>query len=232
MSSRWPASEGAAARGYPWIAPSLLSADFARLAEEAKRAEDAGADLLHLDVMDGRFVPNLTFGMPVVKAIRPHTALPFDVHLMIDRPSLLVERFAEAGADCVTIHVEAEPDDEAVALALQKIRATGARAGLSLRPATPLERAAPFLPLLDLLLVMSVDPGFGGQPFIPESVERLRQLRARRDEGGYRFQIEVDGGIDRVTAPAAVKAGAEILVAGTALYGPGEMGARVAALRR
>lgn len=231
MSSRWPGRDGAGARPYPWIAPSILASDLARLAEEVKRAEAAGADILHLDVMDGHFVPNLTFGMPVVQAIRPLTALPLDVHLMIERPSRLVERFAAAGADSVTLHVEAEPDDEAIALALGRIRALGVRAGLSLRPATSLDRVQPFLPLVDLLLVMSVDPGFGGQPFLPASIERLQRVRAWRKEGGLEFQIEVDGGIDRATTPAAVGAGAEILVAGTALYGPGDMAARVAGLR-
>ena len=229
MSSRWPADRPA--RGAAWIAPSILASDFARLTDEVRRAEDAGVDILHLDVMDGHFVPNLTFGAPVVAALRRVTDLPLDVHLMIEKPDVLLHAFMKAGADNVTMHVEARIEKGTLREALARVRDAGVGAGLSLRPATPFEKVEPYLDVLDLLLVMSVDPGFGGQPFMPESLPRLTRARDLRAERRLRFAIEVDGGIDERTAPQAVAAGAEILVAGTALYGAGDMTERVAAMR-
>jgi ribulose-phosphate 3-epimerase len=230
LSSRWPAEKEAPA--YPWMAPSILASNFARLADEVRRAEDAGVEILHLDVMDGHFVPNLTFGAPVVAAIRRVTNLPLDVHLMIEKPDALLDAFIEAGADNITMHVEAGMAKGTHEEALARIRAAGVRAGLSLRPATPFERIEPHLGSLDLLLVMSVDPGFGGQPFMPEALPRLERARKLRAERRLRYWIEVDGGIDPRTAPGAVASGAEVLVAGTALYGSGDMSERVAAMRQ
>jgi ribulose-phosphate 3-epimerase len=210
----------------PMIAPSILSADFARLAEEADAV--AGADWLHVDVMDAHFVPNLTIGLPVVQSLRKHTDLPLDCHLMIDDPDRWAPRYAEAGAANVTFHVEAAKDAVQTARA---IRAAGALAGLSVKPGTPLE---PYLDLLrefDTLLVMTVEPGFGGQEFMPEVLPKVRLARQQVRSGRLRLFIEVDGGISADTIEAAAEAGADVFVAGSAIYGADDPGRAVAALR-
>jgi ribulose-phosphate 3-epimerase len=193
------------------IAPSVLSADFSRLAEEIQDVEKAGCDALHIDVMDGHFVPNLTIGPLVVSAIRKVTKLPLDVHLMIDQPSRYVAEFRKAGADWITFHVEAEKDVPGV---LKMIRNSGAKAGLSLRPKTSVETIFPFLPELDLVLVMSVEPGFGGQSFMPDMMGKIKALRPK-----FKGLISVDGGIGAGNASQALEAGADILVAGSAIFG-------------
>lgn len=197
------------------IAPSILSADFSRLAEEAQAAERAGADWLHVDVMDGRFVPNITMGFVVVEALKRVCGIPLDVHLMVVEPERYVERFVAAGASVVTIHAEATPH---VQRALQLIRAAGAKAGLSLNPATPLDWFADVMGELDLALLMSVNPGFAGQKFIHRSFDRLRRLREMRDRLNPRTLIEVDGGVSVANAGELVEAGADVLVAGSAIF--------------
>jgi len=193
------------------IAPSLLSADFSRLAEEVRDVEKAGCDALHIDVMDGHFVPNLTIGPLVVAAVHRVTELPLDVHLMIDTPSRYIAEFRKAGADWITVHVEAEKDIHGL---LKMIRESGAKAGLSLRPKTPVETIFPYLAELDLVLVMSVEPGFGGQLFMPEMMEKVKVLRSK-----FQGLISVDGGIGAGNASQALEAGADILVAGSAVFG-------------
>jgi len=197
------------------IAPSILSADFARLGEEIRSLDAAGADYIHVDVMDGHFVPNLTIGPSVVKALRPHTKLPFDVHLMIAPVDPYVAAFAEAGADILTVHPEAGPH---LHRTLQLIRSLGRKAGVSLNPATPVEAALAVLDEIDLVLVMSVNPGFGGQSFIRSQLDKIRRLRQAIDASGRDIRLEVDGGINRETARQAVDAGADVLVAGTATF--------------
>jgi len=193
------------------IAPSLLSADFSRLAEEIRDVEKAGCDALHIDVMDGHFVPNLTIGPLVVAAIHRVTELPLDVHLMIDTPSRYIAEFRKAGADWITVHVEAEKDIHGV---LKMIRDSGAKAGISLRPKTAVESLFPYLSELDLVLVMSVEPGFGGQSFMPEMMDKVKALRSK-----FQGLISVDGGIGAGNASQALEAGADILVAGSAIFG-------------
>ena len=211
------------------IAPSILSADFARLGDSIAEAEAAGADWIHVDVMDGHFVPNITIGVPVVSAIRKVTKLPLDVHLMIDQPGRWVEAFADAGADWLTVHVEAERH---LHRTVQAIRQHGARAGVSLNPATPASTLDEILPYVDLVLVMSVNPGFGGQEFIETSTAKIAALRRTLDERGLDIEIEVDGGISPVTAQRVVEAGASVLVAGAAVYGGGRsVGENIEALR-
>jgi len=212
----------------PTIAPSVLSADFGRLADEVRAVTAAGADWIHVDVMDGHFVPPITIGPVVVGAIRAATSLPLDVHLMIEHPERLVGEFVRAGAMGVTVHVEACEDVPAV---LAAIRAAGARPGLALNPPTDLERLRPFLDLIDLLLVMSVNPGWGGQPFVEGSMEKLAAARQMRDQSGDRFVIEVDGGIKPHNAAAAVAAGADVLVAGSAIFDSPDYAETIRALR-
>ncbi len=199
------------------IAPSILSADFSRLGEDVRRAEAAGADWIHVDVMDGHFVPNITIGPLVVEAVRRSTELPVDVHLMIETPERYVQDFADAGADLITVHSEACPHLHRV---IASIREAGARPGVAINPGTPVEMLTDVLPLVDLILVMTVNPGFGGQSFIPRSVDklaRLEQMLLREGLSGA-VDVQVDGGISETTAPGVVGAGANVLVAGSALF--------------
>ena len=205
------------------IAPSLLSADFGRLAEEIREVEKGGCDLLHLDIMDGHFVPNLTIGPPVVRSVRRVTKLPLDAHLMIEEPIRYVEDYRKAGADWITIHVEAT---DKVAKTLEAIAKLGAKVGISLRPKTPLEAILPFLSKLHLVLVMTVEPGFGGQSFMPGMLEKVRTLRSK-----FKGLISVDGGINAQNAADCLKAGADILVAGTAIFGEPDRTAAILNLR-
>ena len=198
------------------IAPSILSADFARLGEQIAAVEKAGASLLHVDVMDGRFVPNITIGLPVVKAISRATRLPIDAHLMIVDPGRYAEQFVKAGAQMVSIHIEADPHAHRT---LSGIRAAGALAGLALNPATPLSALDEAIKFADYVLLMSVNPGFGGQEFIPESLEKVRRLRKIIDERGLKTRIEIDGGINAENIPEVAGAGAEIIVSGSAIFG-------------
>jgi ribulose-phosphate 3-epimerase len=198
------------------IAPSILSADFARLADALVQAEQGGADWIHVDVMDGHFVPNLTIGAPVVKALRKETTLPLDVHLMIEKPENLIEAFVAAGADYLTVHVEATVHLHRV---IERIRELGAKPGVSINPGTPLHSLSEILPYVDLVLIMSVNPGFGGQRFIPTSTAKIAGLKRMIDERSlWGVEIEVDGGITAKTAPEVVAAGATALVAGAAVF--------------
>ena len=213
------------------IAPSILSADFAHLADEIAAVEQAGADLVHVDVMDGHFVPNLTIGPPIVEALRKVTALPLDVHLMMTNPDAFIREFAEAGATYLTVHVEACPH---LHRTVQSIKEKGVQAGVTLNPATPLNSVEEILPDVDLLLIMSVNPGFGGQRFIARVLEKIKQARAMIDRTGHLVLLEVDGGVKVDNAAAIVAAGADILVAGSAIFeAPGRDYRRVIAqLRR
>jgi ribulose-phosphate 3-epimerase len=210
------------------IAPSLLAADFARLGEEVRAIEAAGADWLHLDIMDGHFVPNISFGPGLVKALRKHSAMPFDVHLMIAPADPYLAAFAEAGADWISLHPEAGPH---LHRSLQTIRALGKKAGVVLNPATPAAAVEPVLDLCDLVLVMSVNPGFGGQSFIRSQLAKIAALRAMIEASGRDIALQVDGGVTAETARDCIEAGADVLVAGTAVFGKPDYRAAIAAIR-
>ncbi|WPB86081.1 ribulose-phosphate 3-epimerase [Sediminicoccus rosea] len=210
------------------IAPSLLAADFARLGEEVRAIEAAGADWLHLDIMDGHFVPNISFGPGLIKALRKHSAMPFDVHLMIAPADPYLAAFAEAGADVISLHPEAGPH---LHRSLQTIRALGKKAGVVLNPATPVECLAHVLDLTDLILVMSVNPGFGGQSFLAGQLPKIAALRRMITESGRDIALQVDGGVTLQTAPQCIAAGADVLVAGTAVFGAADYAQAIAGLR-
>lgn len=197
------------------IAPSILSADFSQLHQEIKRVEAAGADMLHIDVMDGHFVPNLTIGPPVIKAIRTVSKLPFDVHLMIAEPERLIPAFIDAGADYLTIHIEATAHAHKI---IQTIKSAKVKAGIAINPATPLVAIEELLADLDLILLMSVNPGFGGQQFIPATVDKVRRLKSMLMNAGVEAEIAVDGGVNAINAPTLITAGARMLVAGSYIY--------------
>lgn len=212
------------------VAPSILSADFVNLERDIRKLSETGVDYVHVDVMDGIFVPNITIGIPVVAAIRRITDLPLDVHLMIDRPLRYVEQFCKAGSDLLTVHVEADTEENTLE-ALKKIRANGVRAAVSIKPNTPAEAVLPFLPLCDLILMMTVEPGFGGQAFMEHLMPKLRQLRVYIDAQNPACELEVDGGVDPVTCKTCIAAGANVLVAGSAVYKADDIPARIAELR-
>lgn len=210
------------------ISPSVLAADFAHLGDEVDDVVRAGADMVHLDVMDGRFVTNISFGLPVIESLRKHTDAFFDVHLMIEEPERYVTRFIAAGADLVTIHAEACAD---IAATLQTIRAHGARAALSVKPGTPVETVYPYLSLCDMILIMTVEPGYGGQALIPQTLEKVRVLRERLEREQLQVDIEVDGGIHAQNAADAVRAGVNVLVAGSAVFRAADRAEAIRALR-
>ena len=210
------------------IAPSMLACDFAEMGAAIRAIDAAGADAVHLDVMDGMFVPNISFGLPVIAALRPHTKLPFDVHLMINEPARYLERFRDAGADWITVHYEACADVKATLLA---IRALGCRAGLSIKPNTAAEEIYPLLPYCDMVLVMTVEPGFGGQALIPACIGKLAVLKKKIVADGLAVLLEVDGGINEKTAVDAGNAGADILVAGSSVFRAEDKRAAMNALR-
>ncbi len=211
------------------ISASILSADFGRLADELKRAEISGCDMIHFDVMDGHFVPNLSYGVPVLKSIRKYCSLPFDVHLMITDPGRFIDAFADAGADHITFHEEIEADPIEI---IEKIRSRGLTAGISVKPKTPVERIFPLLDRLDMVLIMTVEPGFGGQGFIEDTLGKISALRAEITRRGLGTDIEVDGGIGFNTSPRVRAAGANVLVSGSYIFKAEDMAAAVASMRR
>ena len=211
------------------VAPSILSADFSKLGEEIMKTDQAGADMIHIDVMDGHFVPNLTLGAPIVKALRTVTKLPFDVHLMINNPENLIDDFIAAGADIITIHIEAANHLHRL---VQKVKSSGVKVAVSLNPATPLNTLEEILPELDMVLLMSVNPGFGGQSFIPATLNKIARLKEMIDAKKLKIDIQVDGGINLETAPKVIKHGANILVAGSAVYGSNDIKGTIAQLKQ
>ncbi|MGF3102516.1 ribulose-phosphate 3-epimerase [Rossellomorea sp. DUT-2] len=210
------------------IAPSILSANFAELGNEIKDVEKGGADYIHVDVMDGHFVPNITLGPMIVKAIRPLTTLPLDVHLMIENPGQYIEAFADSGADYITVHVEADPH---LHRTIQMIKSKGVKAGVVLNPGTSAEMIKPILPDVDMVLLMTVNPGFGGQSFIPSVVPKIKQIREWANEVNPELEIEVDGGINPETAAICAEAGADVFVAGSAIYNRSDRGAAIEELK-
>lgn len=210
------------------ISPSVLACDFSKLGEEVRSVHEAGADMIHLDVMDGCFVPNISFGLPVIECLRRTTDAFFDVHLMIDAPERYIERFAKAGADLISFHLEATEDPAAC---LRAIRACGKKAALAIKPNTPAEAVYPYLSLCDMILVMTVEPGYGGQALIPSTLDKVATLRRNLQARSMYLPIQVDGGINRSTAAEAVRAGADVLVAGSAVFRAADRAAEIRALR-
>ena len=197
------------------LSPSILSADFARLGEDIKIIDEAGAEYIHVDVMDGLFIPSISFGMPVIKSIRKVTGKVFDVHLMINEPIRYIDEFVKAGADIITVHVEACSD---VVATIEKIKASGVKAGITLNPDTPVSAISPYLDMVDMVLVMSVNPGYGGQKFIVTSIDKLKEVKKLKDDSRLGFDIEVDGGINVDNLPSVLEAGANVIVAGSAIF--------------
>lgn len=210
------------------IAPSILAADFARLKEEIEEVDKGGAEYIHIDVMDGHFVPNITIGPLIVEAVRPHTQKVLDVHLMIENPDQYIETFAKAGADIISVHVEACPH---LHRTIELIKQSGKKAGVVLNPATPVQSILPILKEVDLVLFMTVNPGFGGQAFIPEVMDKVKELRSIIDEKAYHAEIEIDGGVNEKTARLCVEAGADVLVAGSAIYSQKDRARAIEAIR-
>lgn len=210
------------------IAPSILSADFSKMGEEVICAEKSGADVLHVDVMDGNFVPNITFGVKMIEDIRPHTTLPIDVHMMVQDPSFYAEKFVKAGADYVTFHIEAENNARPL---LEKIKSLNAKCGIVISPDTPVSAIEDVLDICDMVLVMSVYPGFGGQKFIEDSLDKVKLLKKIKEERGLSYLIEIDGGVNKSTVSRIKNAGAEVLVAGSAVYNDGDMKENIAVLK-